>query len=738
MSLEFSFCKFTLEGGCSVLPLDKRSTFILHELVNADDYLFASDLMKKLNVSKRTIYYDLEKVNSWLKEQQMSPVMRSYSKGYYLEQETKQEVLYHLGKIGHNQYFYTKNERVSLMGVFLFLNKEFLTIHNLMEKTEVSRVTAFNDLDELKKELTAFHLSIEFIQKKGYVVNGSEANKRKAIAHYLTQLFAHQGWRQLSQQVNSVFNPKLSTFKIPGKALQNQQEIYENQSYTPLVVADFYTLLLDCEKSLGVELTDEMLHTLALNLIIICKRMEQDLSFHIDEYEKTALQATQEFIIAKKLADILEERYHLHLPENEICFLTMYLLGSKVNSIKDDGISNEMDSLKKVLRNMIFDFQKYSCIFFQNQDELEKLLFIHLKPAYYRIKYDVFTENPLTENIKSEYQEIFQITKKVIYHLENLLGKPVNDQETAYIAMHFGGWLKRQGSTHKTRYRAIIVCGSGVGTSNLLRFQLEELLTTVDIVAAISSRDYQHNQYEVDLFFSTISIKEKQKPVIKVNPILTDEDKRQVLTKLNAIEGEDTKMKPTLASLLNVIQKHTRIIDEQKLVQDLKSLLQLTEFIPKESKKPMLHELLTEKTIRFKLLVDSWEEAILEASNPLLEQGYITEGYIKAMINNVKNLGPYIVIVPSIAIPHARPEEGVKKLGMSLLCLQNPVSFSSKEEHQVRLVIVLAAIDNEMHLKALSQLITLLSDNQKVAEIMSAGSAGEVLPILQAIPTHYD
>jgi mannitol/fructose-specific phosphotransferase system IIA component (Ntr-type) len=147
----------------------------------------------------------------------------------------------------------------------------------------------------------------------------------------------------------------------------------------------------------------------------------------------------------------------------------------------------------------------------------------------------------------------------------------------------------------------------------------------------------------------------------------------------------------------------------------------------------MLHELLTEKTIRFQSHVNDWEEAIVAAANPLVEQGCITGGYVAAMIDHVKNLGPYIVIVPHIAIAHARPEQGVNELSMSMLCLKNPVSFSEKEEHQVRLVLVLAAVDRDGHLQALSQLVTLLSDEDKLGKIMSASSAEEEVPIIQSL-----
>jgi len=89
-------------------------------------------------------------------------------------------------------------------------------------------------------------------------------------------------------------------------------------------------------------------------------------------------------------------------------------------------------------------------------------MLIHLKPAYYRIKYGLKVENPLTETIKQKYSEIYEITKKVIRHLESFTGREASEKEVAYLAMHFGGWMRREGSQPPPRKKALIVCGNGI------------------------------------------------------------------------------------------------------------------------------------------------------------------------------------------------------------------------------------------------------------------------------------
>lgn len=122
--------------------------------------------------------------------------------------------------------------------------------------------------------------------------------------------------------------------------------------------------------------------------------------------------------------------------------------------------------------------------------------------------------------------------------------------------------------------------------------------------------------------------------------------------------------------------------------------------------------------------VSSWQEAIKIAAGPLKQGGFINESYIHAMLDNVLNNGSYIVIMPGIAIPHSRPEDGVLKTGMSLLKLSKSVKFP--EGKDVKLIIVLAANDSEKHLKLISELTELLIEDESVEKLFSAKSKEEV------------
>jgi len=128
-----------------------------------------------------------------------------------------------------------------------------------------------------------------------------------------------------------------------------------------------------------------------------------------------------------------------------------------------------------------------------------------------------------------------------------------------------------------------------------------------------------------------------------------------------------------------------------------------------------------------------WQEAIrLAGKYMIIDQG-IEESYIIAMINAVKTIGPYMVVAPGIAIAHARPEDGAKKICISIVRLKDPVKFGSKNNDPVDLVFGLAATDHDSHIGVLRDLARLLQNKDAVKKIRLAKNAHEVYSLIQSL-----
>lgn len=144
-----------------------------------------------------------------------------------------------------------------------------------------------------------------------------------------------------------------------------------------------------------------------------------------------------------------------------------------------------------------------------------------------------------------------------------------------------------------------------------------------------------------------------------------------------------------------------------------------------------LRELIIKETIRVNQIASDWEGAVRLAGNVLLENGIIEKEYINAMIEAVKKIGPYMVVAPGIAIAHARPEDGVKKIGMCLVGLAEPVEFGSKNNDPVDLIFGLAAVDHDSHIESLRDLANLIQDKDKVKIIRNTTSIEEIINVLE-------
>lgn len=147
-----------------------------------------------------------------------------------------------------------------------------------------------------------------------------------------------------------------------------------------------------------------------------------------------------------------------------------------------------------------------------------------------------------------------------------------------------------------------------------------------------------------------------------------------------------------------------------------------------------LKDLLTEKTVNIGITVDSWQEAVSAVGQLLVDAGISSGDYINAMQRTIEELGPYSVIAPGIAMPHARPEDGVLQTGFALITLKDAVDFGSATNGLVDIVLAFGAVDKQSHILALKQIAEVLSSQQILAGIRSAETKEELLAAIHDQP----
>ena len=136
-----------------------------------------------------------------------------------------------------------------------------------------------------------------------------------------------------------------------------------------------------------------------------------------------------------------------------------------------------------------------------------------------------------------------------------------------------------------------------------------------------------------------------------------------------------------------------------------------------------LTELLAKDRIAANCNTNDWRDALRRGIDLLMPNGYVDEHYIQSIISNHEKLGPYMVIAPGICLGHARPEDGALKNGASLLTLNPEIAFGNATNDPVWFLLCLAAMDSDGHLQALTELMELLMDEEKMAAIRLADSS---------------
>ena len=144
-----------------------------------------------------------------------------------------------------------------------------------------------------------------------------------------------------------------------------------------------------------------------------------------------------------------------------------------------------------------------------------------------------------------------------------------------------------------------------------------------------------------------------------------------------------------------------------------------------------LASLITPERIRLKITADKWQDVVEKAGEPLSKSGVIESSYIDSMKKIIRKFGPYAVTFPGVVLLHARPEDGVRKLCMSLITLKDSVRFGHAENDPVDIAVVIGAVDVHSHLRALRELVGLLGNEDAIKKIRSSEDVHEVWEIIR-------
>lgn len=145
----------------------------------------------------------------------------------------------------------------------------------------------------------------------------------------------------------------------------------------------------------------------------------------------------------------------------------------------------------------------------------------------------------------------------------------------------------------------------------------------------------------------------------------------------------------------------------------------------KEERVSGMGSMLKRENVQIVDSVETWEDSVHVAVQPLVDRGYVEPRYIDGIISNAREFGPYFVICPDLALLHARPDQGVIKRQLAVTVLRKPIRYKP-EGPDVRLLVTLAATDADGHIEVMRQLAVMFGNPDNIEKVVNATTADEV------------
>ncbi|MGX6591995.1 BglG family transcription antiterminator [Cetobacterium ceti] len=651
--------------------VSSRGILILEKLLKDKENQNLKDLGEYFDLGERTIRYEIEKLMEEINEVEN---IIEISRGNIII--NNREVSKKFLETNYSVKVFSSEER-ELYILFKILFFRIINQSEVLEEIDISRSTIKIHLKNIKNILDKYHLTLESCHKKGLKLVGEEENIRSLLLKTITSI----------KKQGNIFFKKII------------------DDYLALDEDGIKIFINYCQKLMGKIISDEA-YEIIKNYIIIMILMIRNKN-EIDKIKNEKfLENTKEYEYVNRGGTLLEAHYEINISKMEFLKITDYFLGSHTYNVSYSYYENWVE-MEILVTKLINEFNKRIEVDISRDEILIDGLLNHLKPTIYRINNNIELENSIYEEVLESYPHLYKITSDVVKQLEDYIGNKFTEDEIAFLSIHFKAAIDRNKVKSKNKKNVLIVCGLGYGTSKLLSQKLREIysIEIVDIIPKHFLKKTLKENENIDCIITSLDLSEENidREIIRVHPILIEED----IKKLDKSGISRRNKKILFSKLMDTIKKYSIITEEEKLLEELKDILEINLVDDISPKKLTIFDMLDKNSIVRMEKISSWEEGIKIAGNILMEKGAIKETYIDGMIETIKKYGSYMVLAPGIVFPHARTEENVIKSSFGILQLDEGVLFPGNK--LIKTIVAFSSRDNKEHIEAFVEIVEIFN-----------------------------
>lgn len=516
-------------------------TFLIH---HKEQFVSSATLAEVIGMSDRTVRKYLKELISSLPEHG-AHIISKQGRGYCLEIDHSmafdifwQESVTSKKRLADVTQVEESVDREDYVLHKFFFEDAVQDFEELCQELYISRTTLKHVLAGIKERIIPYQLELE-ITHQHIQIRGKEEDIRHFIMDYF---FVTSFDNTLSTMVGNTFLEDIN-------------------------FAEIMIIVLDECRDAKLKLSDFVMNNLVLHIALMVQRIRSGCPLELFSIP-IAIRQSDEYQVALRILYRVEEVMGIRFPKEEANYIALHIkVKHSVGKHWQDDNTDE--KLQDHLKACIAKISQLTGMTLETDTNLFQGLLAHMMPLTTRLENHIQLTNPLTEEIKSQYPEIFTLTKQTFSDLLVCQKNDVSDDEWAYISLHLMAAIERYSNRHKLR--VLVVCATGYGSAMMLKNRLEkEFEGRLRIVDVISYYEITEERLKtVDLIISSISLANLMflTPVITVSVFLSNQDIETIRQFIGEQEGIKKEVSlPSQMSLAKAEQLLTGVFSPNRFL----------------------------------------------------------------------------------------------------------------------------------------------------------------------------
>lgn len=457
----------------------QRLDNILNLLIQKNEPIHINELSSFCGVSDRTIRSDIHTINDYITENGAT-ITLIRKKGYVINYIDKEK----FDKFWTNQdsgtfLFTSSDSRLKYLVRKFLTTDNYITQDYLQSILFISQNTLYSDFRTLKNHFSSYNLKLVNKSNLGYIVNGLEQDKRKAI-------------------IDLIFKEDFSNYITAKSTIE--KDFCNNINYDT-----FSTIFNKYFKDSIKTDSDYFYRNLFTGIFLAISRIKSN--NNIQQFKQNIqLNTTINEIVEKFITD-LENQFQIHITIFEKNYFQFLIAENFPNYIDDHTISNNQELAEKITITIYDILSELTNADWLTDCKLKTNLLEHIKLFLSIQTIEGKRSNPILDTIKNNFPYAFELSVACCQEVVKQYNIHFSEDEISYIALHLANAIERNMESNNHELSLAIICGSGKTFSSIIESKIRRLLpNTFSKISKFSYSNFNREQHyhNFDLVISTI------------------------------------------------------------------------------------------------------------------------------------------------------------------------------------------------------------------------------------------